>query len=92
MEGLIILVVVIVLFLLQWQLFAALLEVRMERISNTIRDIPPCRDCTEKFEACHGRCPKDARGEFGYAAWKKEVDRVNREREKYAKLPRIKFR
>jgi hypothetical protein len=30
----------------------------------------PCNGCTERFSACSDRCPKDARGEFGYKAWK----------------------
>ena len=30
----------------------------------------PCNGCTERFIACSDRCPKDARGEFGYKAWK----------------------
>ena len=30
----------------------------------------PCKDCPERFTACSDRCPKDARGEFGYNAWK----------------------
>ena len=32
----------------------------------------PCKDFTERFIACSDRCPKDARGEFGYKAWKEE--------------------
>ena len=55
----------------------------MERISSVIREISPCKDCTEKFEACHGKCPKDGRGEFGFAAWTAEKDRVQKERKKY---------
>lgn len=30
----------------------------------------PCNGCTERFLACSGKCPKDARGEYGYQAWK----------------------
>lgn len=29
----------------------------------------PCNGCTERFAACSDRCPKDERGEYGYAAW-----------------------
>ena len=29
----------------------------------------PCYGCTERFPACSGNCPKDARGEYGYKAW-----------------------
>jgi hypothetical protein len=33
----------------------------------------PCKDCPERFIACSDRCPKDARGEYGYKAWKAEL-------------------
>ena len=29
----------------------------------------PCYKCTERFLACSDKCPKDARGEYGYKAW-----------------------
>ena len=32
----------------------------------------PCGDCSERFPACSDKCPKDARGEYGYKAWKAE--------------------
>lgn len=50
---------------------------------NPIRDKIPCGNCPERFTACSDRCPKDARGEFGYKAWKSEVERVNGNRRKY---------
>lgn len=34
----------------------------------------PCKGCTERFPACSGNCPKDARGEYGYKAWKEQYD------------------
>lgn len=40
------------------------------RLCTATRECSPCKDCTEKFTACHDRCPKDERGEFGYKAWK----------------------
>ena len=49
------------------------------------RGISPCKDCTEKFTACHDRCPKDERGEFGYKAWVAENDRIKAERNEYLK-------
>ena len=58
------------------------------RISFNIRDMAPCKDCKERFLACSDKCPKDARGEFGYKAWKAEINRVNEEREKYKRLSR----
>lgn len=39
------------------------------------REKVPCKGCTEKFTACHDRCPKDKRGEFGYGAWKAQVEK-----------------
>lgn len=40
----------------------------------TAHRLSPCKDCRERFTACHDICPKDKRGEFGYKAWKKMVD------------------
>lgn len=60
------------------------------KLSGPIRGISPCKGCTEKFEACHGRCPKDARGEYGYEAWKREADRVNAQRKEYNRKPHVK--
>ena len=34
----------------------------------------PCKDCQERFTACHDHCPKDARDEYGYKAWKADMD------------------
>lgn len=52
-------------------------------IDSPIRDKSPCYGCTEKFAACHDRCPKDKRGEFGYKAWKDKVDSANKARKEY---------
>ena len=35
-------------------------------------EMSPCKGCTERFTACSGNCPKDARGEYGYKAWKEQ--------------------
>lgn len=51
-----------------------------------MREDSPCHGCTERIIGCHGNCPKDARGEFGYNAWKtrdlaqKEYTQKNRYR------------
>lgn len=50
------------------------------------REPSPCDGCTERFKACWCRCPKDERGEYGYNAWKAEVERVKEERRKYQRL------
>lgn len=54
-----------------------------KRPPQTIRGVSPCKDCTEKFMACHDRCPKDARGEYGYGAWAAELKQVKKVREEY---------
>ena len=54
-------------------------------ITGSLRDISPCKDCAEKFLGCHGRCPKDERGEQGYKAFRTEVERVNAARAEYEK-------
>jgi hypothetical protein len=56
-----------------------------KRLAGAVRGVPPCKGCTERFLACHDRCPKDARGEFGYNAWKAEIERIKGVREKYLK-------
>lgn len=58
---------------------------RGARITASIRDVSPCKDCAEKFIGCHGRCPKDERGEQGYKAFRTEVERVNAARAEYEK-------
>ena len=54
-----------------------------QRITGAVRGAPPCKDCTERFLACHDHCPKDERGGFGYKAWKAETKRVNMARAEY---------
>ena len=53
------------------------------RISGAIRDVSPCKGCTERFTACQDRCPKDARGEKGLKAWRAEAERVKEEKQRY---------
>ena len=36
--------------------------------------VGPCKGCTERFTACSARCPKDERGEYGYKAWKVDLE------------------
>ena len=54
-----------------------------QRISSIIRDTSPCAGCTEKFRACHDRCPKDERGEPGYNAWKAKINQVKKTKQQY---------
>lgn len=46
-----------------------------------------CKDCPERFTACSDKCPKDARGEYGYKAWKAAL-RKQQAAEKEYKLQR----
>lgn len=41
--------------------------------------ISPCKDCQERHTACHGHCPKDARDEYGYMAWKAEREAIKQD-------------
>ena len=43
----------------------------------------PCKDCPERFRACSDNCPKDARGEYGYKAWKAEYRKVKDAEKEY---------
>lgn len=61
-----------------------------QRINYTNRGDSPCIDCKERFTACWGRCPKDERGEFGYKAWKAQVEEVKEKRRMYNDLNRRK--
>lgn len=48
----------------------------------------PCKDCPERFLACSDKCPKDARGEYGYKAWKAEFQKEKDARKEYKLLMR----
>jgi hypothetical protein len=43
----------------------------------------PCKGCPERFAACSDRCPKDARGEYGYKAWKAELEKFKAKKKEY---------
>lgn len=49
----------------------------------TFREKSPCKECAERSIACSDHCPKDARGEYGYNAWKKDAANVNDNRKEY---------
>ena len=61
-----------------------------KRLNCGIRDVAPCKGCTERFTACSQKCPKDERGEFGYKAWKAELEEVKENRKAYNNLNRRK--
>ena len=54
-----------------------------KRPPATMRGYSPCFGCTEKFTACHDRCPKDKRGEYGHDAWKAELERQKKNRSEF---------
>ena len=43
----------------------------------------PCMGCSERFPACSDRCPVDARGEYGYKAWKADWDKAKQAEREY---------
>jgi hypothetical protein len=45
---------------------------------GAIRDIPPCKDCTEKYTACYDKCEK-------YKAWRAKIELVKKNRKDYEK-------
>lgn len=61
------------------------------RLHCGIRDDSPCDGCTERFLACSDKCPKDARGEYGYNAWKEKLREVEEKRKQYYKFRRKKW-
>ena len=48
----------------------------------------PCKDCAERFIACSDKCPKDARGEYGYKAWKADYRKQQAAEREYKKQRR----
>ena len=61
-----------------------------KRISGAIRGVSPCTDCGERHTACWDHCPKDARGEYGYQAWKADIQNIKDKRKSYNELNRRK--
>jgi hypothetical protein len=55
------------------------------KLTHVIRDSAPCKDCSEKFTACHDHCPKDKRGEYGYKAFQERIKQVNDARKDYSR-------
>lgn len=44
-----------------------------------MKDMAPCKGCTDRYEACHGKCER-------YLSWKKRHDAL-REKIRRAKYP-----
>ena len=51
----------------------------------------PCKGCPERFTACSDKCPKDARGEYGYKAWKADCYKIKAAEKEYNKLRREEY-
>ena len=64
----------------------------VQTLTGPVRDSPPCHGCTEKFEACHDRCPKDLRGAYGYKAFRKQIEEVKAARAAYLKQKNIRYK
>ena len=54
------------------------------RLDSPIRDTPPCKDCTDRHEACWGKCEK-------YKSWKSRLDEVNKRRKEYEAKPFVQY-
>ena len=46
---------------------------------STIRDNPPCKDCTYRHIACHCSCDR-------YKEWKVQLDELNQARKEYERI------
>lgn len=53
------------------------------RLPGVMRGVSPCTNCGERHTACHDKCPKDERGEYGYDAWRSDAKKVNDNRKAY---------
>jgi len=63
----------------------------MSRLPGIIREVSPCKDCTEKdYPSCYSDCPKDARGEYGYGSWQADIQKVKENRNAYVNMNRRK--
>ena len=56
----------------------------MNRPDPNTREIPPCKDCKERYIACHDSCDR-------YKEWKQRLEKVNEERKKYNARPFVKY-
>lgn len=56
----------------------------MSRPDLLTREVPPCKDCAERYEACWGKCEN-------YKAWKLRLDEVNKRRKEYNQKPFVQY-
>lgn len=52
----------------------------MSRPDPITREMSPCKDCKDRYEACWGKCEK-------YKTWKSRLDELNKVRKAYANKP-----
>ena len=56
----------------------------MSKPDPVTREMSPCKDCTERYEACWGKCEK-------YKSWKSRLDEVNKRRKEYEAKPFVQY-
>jgi hypothetical protein len=56
----------------------------MSRPDLLTREVPPCKDCVDRHEACWGKCKK-------YKVWKSRLDEVNKRRKEYNSKPFVQY-
>jgi hypothetical protein len=56
----------------------------MSRPDQTTREVAPCKDCTEKFTACHDRCER-------FKEYKAIREKENEARRQYERKPFVQY-
>ena len=56
----------------------------MSRPDPVTREISPCKGCSDRHEACWGKCEK-------YKEWKRDLDELNRRRKEYENKPFVRY-
>ena len=57
----------------------------MSMADPSTREIPPCKDCTDRHESCWGKCEK-------YKEWKIKFEEVNQLKKEYLEPPVSKYK
>ena len=56
----------------------------MSRPDPVTREISPCKGCSDRHEACWGKCEK-------YKEWKRDLDELNKRRKEYENKPFVRY-
>ena len=56
----------------------------MSRPDPVTREMSPCKGCTDRHEACWGKCEK-------YKVWKLRLEEVNKRRKEYDAKPFVQY-